>query len=139
MSESPLPAWAIPDDDGILDYPVGPLVKLPQEMHLHIGAEHGSGSACGIVHAQPIERLRVGQPVCARCRALLGPPVELLRGRIAESGLTVDDFARRVMLRGPRTVYGWLSERSPIPAVVFAWLRDPAPNWPVRQHSGPRG
>ena len=128
MSESALPAWALPDKSGIVDYPVGPLMRWGPEMQVHLGAETGDGTACGL---ELIQHLQVGQPVCSRCRALRGPPVEIMRARIAESGLTVDEFARRVMLRGPRTVYGWLSGRSPISEVVVAWLRNPVPNWPV--------
>lgn len=133
MSESELPAWAIPGKDGIVDYPVGPLMSWgPEVLQVHLGAETGDGTACGLPGAEPIQNLQMGQRVCNRCRALRGPPVELLRARIAEGGVPVDEFARRVMLRGPRTVYGWLSERAPIPEVVLAWLRNPEPNWPVR-------
>ena len=115
MTEKPLPGWALPDKAGNVDYPVGPLMRWGAEMQVHIGAETGDLTACGMPGARRIQKLRVGQPVCPGCRFKRGPITDVLRGRIMESGLTVEEFARRVVLRGPRTVYGWLSGDPPSP------------------------
>lgn len=56
----------------------------------------------------------------------------LLSRRIDESGLTVHEFARHVLIRDPRTVFRWLSGESPVPNIVLDWLNDPAPMpWPL--------
>ncbi len=45
-----------------------------------------------------------------------------LRKAIKASGLTIDRFARDVVLREVRTVYRWLSGDSPVPRVVADYL-----------------
>lgn len=56
---------------------------------------------------------------------------ELLRLRIAESGLTIERFAREVLLRPPRTVKRWLAGDSPISQVPREWLKHPLRHpWP---------
>jgi hypothetical protein len=53
--------------------------------------------------------------------------VELLRERIAASGLSARKFARDVLLRDERTVRRWLAGESPIPEPVIAFLRGQPP------------
>ena len=57
---------------------------------------------------------------------------DLLQQRIEESGLKTAAFARRVLLREPRTVRRWLAGDSPIPNRVKEWLEAPMPApWPL--------
>lgn len=57
--------------------------------------------------------------------------IALLEQRISESGLSARRFAVEVTLRDERTIRRWLSGDSPIPQIVFDWLKSPsrAP-WP---------
>jgi len=54
--------------------------------------------------------------------------VQILRDRIAASGLSARRFAREVLLRDERTVRRWLAGDSPIPEPVIAFLRDETPS-----------
>lgn len=46
-----------------------------------------------------------------------------LKKLIKASGLSVEQFARTIVLREPRTVFRWLAGDSPIPKVVVKFLR----------------
>ena len=52
-------------------------------------------------------------------------PIELLKLRIKESGLSAAKFATKVVLREDRTVRRWLSGESPIPKIVLDFLENP--------------
>jgi hypothetical protein len=45
-----------------------------------------------------------------------------LRGDIAALNLSIENYARTVLLRDPRTVFRWLSGQSPIPKPVQEYL-----------------
>jgi hypothetical protein len=51
--------------------------------------------------------------------------IALLKERIAQSGLSVRQFAIMVMIRDDRTVRRWLAGDSPIPNLVMDFLTDP--------------
>ena len=53
---------------------------------------------------------------------------KLLRQRVDESGLTVEQFAEFVLLRDKRTAFRWLSGESPVPLTVLNWLTAPWKN-----------
>ena len=57
--------------------------------------------------------------------------IQLLEETIEASGLSVTEFAERVLVRESRTVRRWLTGDSPIPKKVQDWLEHPekAP-WP---------
>ncbi len=46
----------------------------------------------------------------------------MLRAAIERSGLSVDEFARTVLVRDKSTVYRWLRGEIEIPAIVLAKL-----------------
>ena len=48
--------------------------------------------------------------------------VALLRAAIQASGLSVNEYARSILIREPRTVARWLSGEQPIPAAVLDFL-----------------
>lgn len=52
--------------------------------------------------------------------------VALLEKAVAQSGLSVAQFAKQVVIREPSTVGRWLDRSSPIPGVVCDWLDDQA-------------
>lgn len=49
-------------------------------------------------------------------------PLDLLRAAITASGLSTSIYARKVLIRDPRTVRRWLSGESPIPQSVIDYL-----------------
>lgn len=46
----------------------------------------------------------------------------MLRAAIERSGLSVDEFARTVLVRDKSTVYRWLRGEVEVPAIVLAKL-----------------
>ena len=58
-------------------------------------------------------------------------PAELLRRRIAESGLSARRFAVEVLKRDERAVRRWMAEKESVPRIIVEFLEspDPAP-WP---------
>ena len=48
---------------------------------------------------------------------------DLLRAAIERSGLSVDEFARTILVRDKSTVYRWLRGEVEIPAIVLAKLK----------------
>lgn len=57
--------------------------------------------------------------------------IQLLRARLEESGLSSTQFAKRCLMREPRTVRRWLAGDSPLPNLIVDWLVKPLPSpWP---------
>ena len=50
-----------------------------------------------------------------------------LRGAIRASGLSITEYARRVLVRSPRTVRRWLAGDLQIPQAVLELIADPEP------------
>ena len=48
--------------------------------------------------------------------------VTLLREAVRTSGLSAQAYARKILIRNPRTVRRWLAGDSPIPEAVRAYL-----------------
>lgn len=63
--------------------------------------------------------------------------IALLEKRIEESGLSVRQFALKVMLREDRTIRRWLTGESPIPNLVLDFLTNPwEMPWPKTLQGG---
>jgi hypothetical protein len=53
--------------------------------------------------------------------------IALLRAAIDRSGLSVNEYARTVLVRDPRTCARWLAGEIPLPAAVLDFLRGDTP------------
>lgn len=61
---------------------------------------------------------------CRSCQVAEMSNVELLETAITKSGLSLRQFAQRVLTRDARTVRRWVSGRKPMPLAAVAWLRN---------------